>query len=260
VAVWLLIARVSVASLASALVGFRVAALHTLAASSRPPAVRVHELLGPGLGSGLFAAGAVGLAAVWRLRADPVLAATLGAWLLAGAVGVLGGGSYWAHYLIQLAAPASVLAAAALAGSRRQGLAVAIAAVAVAGTLAGVGPTQANPRQLEALGVARYVRTHARPGDTQWVMYARANLGYYTGLPSPYPYAWSLMVRSVPGATKRLIWLLNSPRRPTWVVGWQARTSWHLDPHGAIARALDRHYRLVARVSGHPIYLRRSPR
>jgi hypothetical protein len=91
-------------------------------------------------------------------------------------------------------------------------------------------------------------------------MYARANVGYYTGLPSPYPYAWSLMVRAVPGASPRLVRLLNSHRRPTWIIGWQRPNSWHLDPDGAIARALDRHYRLVARVDGHAIYHRRSPR
>jgi hypothetical protein len=116
VAVWLLIAHVSVAEVAYALVGFRVAALHALAASGRPPSVRVEELLLPGLGSGLFAALALGLGGLWRLRGDRMLVVTLGAWLLAGAAGLLGGGSYWPHYLIQLLAPASVLAGAALAG------------------------------------------------------------------------------------------------------------------------------------------------
>src|SRR5204862_467467 len=85
---------------------------------------------------------------------------------------------------------------------------------------------------------ALHVRAHARPGDTQYVMYARANAGYYTGLPSPYPYAWSLLVRAYPGAMPRLLALLRSPRRPTWIVGWQAPSHWGLDPHHAIADAL----------------------
>jgi hypothetical protein len=107
--------------------------------------------------------------------------------------------------------------------------------------------------------VARYVREHARPGDTQYVMYARANVGYYTGLPSPYPYAWSLIVRAHPGASARLLHLLRSPQRPTWIVRWQKPSSWHLDPTGQIARELRVHYRLIARVHGHRIYHRRSP-
>ena len=153
-----------------------------------------------------------------------------------------------------------MLASAALAASRAGVLAAAIAAVAVTGTVGGVGPTRAAERQRVALEVARYVRTHAAPGDTQWVMYARANIGFYTGLPSPYPYAWSLMVRAVPGASQRLIALLESQRRPTWVIGWQRPNSWHLDPDGAVADALARHYRLAARVSGRAIYHRSSPR
>jgi hypothetical protein len=90
-------------------------------------------------------------------------------------------------------------------------------------------------------------------------MYARANLGYYSRLPSPYPYAWSLMVRAIPGATGRLLALLDSPRRPTWVVVWQRPDLWHLDPRHALLQALHRHYRVVARIDGRRVYHRREP-
>jgi hypothetical protein len=254
VAVWLLLARVSVSSLVYAVVGFRIQALHTLAAEP----LHVHDLLRPGLGSGLFAAGLVGLGAVWTLRGDRVLAATLAAWLVAGTVGVLGGGSYWPHYLIQLVAPASVLAGVVLAAYRADAVAAAIGALAVTVTVGGIGPARASERQRAVVEVARFVRAHARPGDTQYVMYARANVDYYVGLPSPYPYAWSLMVRAVPGATTRLLTLLGSAQRPTWIVRWQSPNSWHLDPQGALAHTVDRHYRLVARIRGHAIYHRRE--
>jgi 4-amino-4-deoxy-L-arabinose transferase-like glycosyltransferase len=92
---WLLAAHVSPVSLAYALVGFRIEALHVPSASSSPLHVRVHSLLGPGARSGLFVMLAAGLRGLWTLRGDRVLAATLGAWLVAGTVGVLGGGSYW---------------------------------------------------------------------------------------------------------------------------------------------------------------------
>ena len=117
---------------------------------------------------------------------------------------------------------------------------------------------QASRQRSGVVSVAHYVRAHARPGDTQYVMYAHANVGYYTGLQSPYPYAWSLMVRAVPGAPARLLHLLRSPQRPTWIVGWERPDRWQLDPHRAIARALHTHYRVVARVHGHPIYHRTS--
>jgi 4-amino-4-deoxy-L-arabinose transferase-like glycosyltransferase len=261
VAAWLALAHVSPASLAYALFGFRIHALHALAASSIPLHVRVRGLLAPGAASGLFVVLVVALRGVGSLRRDRVLALTLAAWLGAGTVGVLGGGSYWSHYLIQLVAPASVLAGAALSSVRprfRAGLAAALAALAIVGTVVAVPRARTTQERRGVVAVAGYVRAHARPRDTQYVMYARANVGYYTGLPSPYPYAWSLLVRAHPGATSRLRHLLESPQRPTWVVGWQPPNRWRLDPGGATARALHAHYRVVAHVHGHPIYHRTS--
>jgi hypothetical protein len=137
----------------------------------------------------------------------------------------------------------------------RAAAAVALVAVAAVGTVA-AAPSARASRGRDVLHVARYVRTHARPGDTQYVMYAKANAGYSTGLPSPYPYAWSLLVRAHPGAIPRLLELLRSPRRPTWIVGWQRPSHWGLDPQHAIRDALRAHYRVVAPVEGHPIYHR----
>jgi Dolichyl-phosphate-mannose-protein mannosyltransferase len=257
VGVWLAVAHLSPGSLAYALFGFRLEALHTL--SSLPLQVRARNLIQPGESSGLFFALLAGLGAFWILRRDGVLAATLAAWVVAGAAGVLGGGTYWAHYLIQLIAPASVLAATALARvPGRSVLVAALAATAIAGTVRGVPQVQGHQAHLGVLSTARYLRTHARPGDTQYVMWARANVAYYSGLPSPYPYAWSLLVRAHPGASARLLRLLRSPQRPTWIVGWQPPDAWQLDPNGAIAAALHRHYRVVAHRHGHPIYHRRS--
>jgi 4-amino-4-deoxy-L-arabinose transferase-like glycosyltransferase len=261
VAAWLLIAHVRAGTLVYAVAGFRIHALHTLAASSVPLHVRVRSLIVPGELSGLFLALPVALGGFWALRRDRVLAVTLAAWLTAGTVGVLGGGSYWSHYLIQLIAPAGVLAGAALAAAwspARAAATIAIAAVSVVATIGGLTMARVTKQHHGVVAVARYVRDHARPGDTQYVMYARANVGYYTGLPSPYPYAWSLMVRAVPGAIGRLDRLLDSPRRPTWIVGWQRARSWGLDPHGTTRRALHRHYRVVARVHGHPIWHRKA--
>src|SRR4051794_1207795 len=140
---------------------------------------------------------------------------------------------------------------------------LAIVAVSAPATVGGLSRARVTGEQTTPLAVARYVRAHAGPGDTQYVLYARANVDYYTGLPSPYPYAWSLMVRAIPGATRRLVGLLDSPRRPTWVVRWQQPDLWGLDPHGDTRRALHRHYRLAARIGGpaldHPKRARAPP-
>jgi hypothetical protein len=174
-------------------------------------------------------------------------------------VGVLGGGSYWAHYLIELVPVSCVAAAAAIAARparTRATLVGACSAVALIASAGGVVHVNRTPPQQPELAVARYVRDHARPGDTQYVMYAQANVGYYAGLPSPYPYAWSLMVRAVPGARAQLQRLLGSARRPTWLVQWQDDDVWQLDPGGRTDRLLARGYRLAATVQGHRIYLR----
>jgi len=230
---------------AYALVGFRLQALGTLAASSLPLQDRLGQLAGPALGSGLVVAVPAALAGIARAR-NRVLAA----WLAGALLGVLGGGSYWPHYLIELV-PVTCVGVALLRPPRV--LLAAFAAISVAATLGGIGYDHAQPPYRSTRAVARYVRTHARPGDTQYVLYARANLLHYAGLPSPYPYHWSLMVRAKPGAIPRLRRLLASPARPTWVVEWQPPDEWGLDPRGATARLLARHYRRAATVHGHPV-------
>jgi hypothetical protein len=87
-------------------------------------------------------------------------------------------------------------------------------------------------------------------------MYARANIGFYDGLPTPYPYAWSLMVRAQPHAVARLQRLLASPRRPTWLIQWQDDDRWSLDRADRMDALIATGYRHVATVAGHPVYLR----
>jgi hypothetical protein len=113
-----------------------------------------------------------------------------------------------------------------------------------------------HPLRQSEVSVARYVREHARAGDTDYVMYSRPNVVYYAGLRHAYPYMWSLMVRAKPGALAELQRLLGSPERPTWLVQWQPPEEWDLDPDGRIDGLLARGYQLAAIVCGHAIYLR----
>jgi hypothetical protein len=235
---------------AYALAGFRIQALHTLAGSSLSLPVRLEQLAGPALASGLIA---VLAAAVWGLLRLPVRAQaiTLAAWFAGAAVGVLGGGSYWPHYLIELV-PVTCVAAGALRPPKL--LLAAAVALAVLAAVGGARQVHAHPPYRQTRNAAAYVRDHARPGDTQYVMYARANFLYYAGLPSPYPYHWSLMMRAKPGAVAQLRHLLASPRRPTWLVEWQPPNAWGLDRSGATSRLIAAHYRRVATFGHRPIY------
>jgi hypothetical protein len=257
--VWQVAAKLSGGGFVYALAGFRLDALHALSGSDIPLRERVTALLDPALLSGLVVVVPAALAGLRRLRGDRVLLITFSAWLAAAVVGVMGGGSYWPHYLIELVpvscVGAAVLLAAAPARTRMAVLGAATALSLVA-AIAGAIYVGQHPLRLPELAVARYVRSHARPGDTQYVMYARANVAYYDGLPTPYPYQWSLMVRAVPGARTRLQHLLGSDRRPTWVVQWQAPDRWQLDPGGRTAQLLRQGYRRAAVVCGHPVYVR----
>jgi 4-amino-4-deoxy-L-arabinose transferase-like glycosyltransferase len=261
VAIWQAAAGLPAGSLIYALFGFRLEALGTLAGSTTPLQVRLVRLLPAAVFSGLIVALPVAALGFWRLRGDRVLTATMVAWLAAGVACVLAGGSYWAHYLIQIVPVTCIAAGIAVATAGRRLRIVAVAAVTavslVASAYSATNVSGIAPRK-SIVDVGSYVRTHARPGDTLYVMYARASVYYYAGLPSPYPYAWSLIVRSVPGAIPRLQRLLASPRRPTWIVGWQWTTTWNLDPTGRTTQLLHTYYRLVTTVDHRRIYLRRD--
>jgi Dolichyl-phosphate-mannose-protein mannosyltransferase len=262
--IWQVAAALPDGGFVYALVGFRIDGLHTLSHSNLPLHVRLKSLEGPAVASGLVLVIGLALIGLPRLRGDRVLLATLGAWLVGASVGVLGGGSYWPHYLIELIPVCCVVVAAAgIAGSRLVTRVLAVGACAVVSLIAAVGGityVAAHPPHQKAMAIGRYIGRHARPGDTQYVMYAQANLGYYTGLPSPYPYAWSLMVRAKPGAIPQLQRLLASPRRPTWLVEFQAPAHWGLDPHGLTSRLIKRNYHVAATVRGHRVYLRNGRR
>ncbi len=248
VAIWLAGSGVSVAALTDALIGFRAQSLQVLQASNLPLQQRLHGLLVPALGSGLFVLVPLAAAGVWRARGDRVLAVTLGAWLAGGAFGVLGGGSYWPHYLIQLLVPAAVGSALVLArvpALPRRVVLSAVAGLAIAASTVGGAVVAVRPPRAVDARVASYVRDHARAGDSFYALYARANLNAAVGLPTPFPYSWSLMMRARPDARPRLLRLLRSPQRPTWIVAWQQPRHWHLDPDGAIAGALRADYRVV---------------
>ena len=259
---WLAVAGVSLSYFVYTMFGFRIDLLHTLSATDLPLHVRMRQLEEPAWDTGLaLVVGGAVVGVLVVLRRDRVLMATFAAWLAAGLVGVLGGGSYFVHYLIEVVPAGCVLAAAGLALVPAP---ISAAALAIVAYMA-LGSADQGFRWLDnhtphhrELAIGDYIREHARPRDTVYVMYARPNIVYYAGRRQPYPYLWSLMVRVRPGARPRLRRLLASPERPTWLVRWHHPSSWELDPHHTIARTVDRGYRLAATVCDVPVYVRRD--
>ncbi|MEJ7636323.1 hypothetical protein [Aeromicrobium sp.] len=244
----------SPADLFDAVVTFRAEAgevIRTSASDATP--LRLVIMIATWLVSGL---GAATVLAVWqgaRSREPVLLAAT--AMLLCGLVFALFGGSYWAHYLIQLI-PAASLTVGLLADRvphrvlRR--LAVATVAVTVANLGWAIGFQPDDNEQQHAVGT--WLRDARQPADTAVVTYGQPNILLEARMPSPYRYLWSLPVRTRDSQLRDLSMVLASPRRPTWVVDWSGLASWGVEPQRAW-NVLESDYRQVASICGHPVWL-----
>ena len=98
----------------------------------------------------------------------------------------------------------------------------------------------------------------ARPGDTVVVTFGQANIVRESGLDSPYPYLWSLPVRTLDPGLTELAAVLDGPDRPTFLVDWsRLDRTWGVDPT-TVRPILDEHYERVARVCGRSIWMARD--
>ena len=256
--VWAVLAHESAHSVWYAMFGFRIDSAQALATGNAQG--RITRLGDPALRSGLIFAAAAAAAGIATLRSAAGIRPALAAWLVAAGAGILLSGSFWPHYVIQLMPVAAI--GTALLLSRRPLLgAVALCVIAIPAAITTANPgirDSGDHYETQAVSLGRYVSDRAEPGQTAYVMYARVNSLFYTGLPSPYPYHWSLMMRTIPGAVPQLRALLASPRRPVWIISQDGPKGYGLDRSGATARLVRAHYRVVAHVCGQPILLERG--
>jgi 4-amino-4-deoxy-L-arabinose transferase-like glycosyltransferase len=190
-------------------------------------------------------------------RRDPVLQAT---WVVLAVVtsAALLGGSYWSHYLLQLV-PASALAVGLLAGRVRPRTRSVAAAVVVALTAGNLVWSVVSPPDdgVQARTVGRWLKASGAADDTVVVAYGQPNVLAAAGLSSPYPYLWSLPVRTLDPDLRQMSDVMMGPDRPVWFVDWSGIKSWGVDP-AAVERALAMRYRQVADVCGRTIWLDRA--
>jgi hypothetical protein len=183
---------------------------------------------------------------------------------------VFAGENFWSHYLIGLI-PMVALAAGLSVHSRAPGarwtrrlVVLAVAVTAVASPVAAITAAQGSSRPYTT---GRWVGHAAAAGDTLVVPYSHANVINASGLTPGYPYAWSLPVRTLDPRLTLLSDDLNANTTgsstgdqnghsaPTWVVRWDKPHPWGLDPHNRVDAALHGHYRAVADVCGHTVWL-----
>ncbi|MBC9225092.1 hypothetical protein GL325_02015 [Aeromicrobium sp. 636] len=180
-----------------------------------------------------------------------------------GCLSVIGSGSWWNHYLVELAVPAAVGAGVIAARTRVVvplvvGYAAVAAVVGACFLLPAIGAVDAPA------AVGRAIADAAEPGDSVVNAWGRADLVYATGLDSPYEHLWSLPVRTDDPRLASFAALVAGPEAPTWLVVRRHLEGWGMDAAGTQA-LVDRRYRQVATLCDYRVYLlggvdRRAPK
>jgi hypothetical protein len=260
--VWAATCTPGVHTLGYALYGFRVDGIQVLLANgTASQAARLRDLLSASVLSGLVP---VVIASLWSLRRrparDPVRLALL-AMLVVAVAGVLGGGSYWTHYLIAIVPVAALLAAAASGASPRSPVLGLVVAATLASTL--IGATSAvrsrTPASDTWLGATTaWMRSTEQPRDSVVVLYGDAALYETTGLRPAYPYVWTLPMHVLDPQLTGLRALLAGGRAPTFVIVRSPLDTGGAGPGALVQRTIDQHFRRVAVVCGSSVYLRRG--
>ncbi len=236
----------------TAVFGFRGTALDVITDHSlHAPLARARTLVGLSLLAGALPLLVVLLrnAARCRFRGSP-LAWAVGVMLAFDALSVVMGGSYWPHYLLQLA-PALALAAGLWAAESvwlRAAVAFTVAS-AIAATL--VVTLTGSAYRSGGQTVGEWLHRSGRPGDTATVLFGNADVQEASGMWSPYVHLWTLPMRTLDPHLAQLRSVLSGPRAPTWVVAWGGLDPWHIDAHDRTRLTLALHYRRVAEVCGH---------
>lgn len=246
------------AELWQALVPFRAEAAAVISEhATDPTSERLRLLVLVCLVGGPLVIGLLAARTSVRTRSPAAVAAVvLLGWAI---VSMIAGGSYWLHYLGQLAPGLSLAVAAAISSDsvgRRAArllsgstLTAAVASAVVFGVFVVASP----PTDREIL--ARWLERAKLPGDTAVVAWGQPDILYGAGMHSPYEDLWSLPVRVRDPDLARFTSLLQDSRAPEWVVTrGHSPDSWGIDASTA-DRVLEERYDVVADLRGYRVHL-----
>jgi hypothetical protein len=249
---WALLAGVHLSELWYAVVGFRGEANTVIVEGpSAAPLARAERLWVSFWGTGM------GLVALWFLarlprlvRRLPLVCVAVLAMLLGDLVGLALGGSFWRPYLFALVGPLALAAALAAIPAPRDGrvqlwTARIVPALCIASSVVSLTvwthdwATRASPRE--------YLMGHeigrvALDGETMTVYGGRADIQWASGMDSPYPYLWSLPMRTLDPELDDLTALLESEDAPTWFVGAVHLDTWDIDGVPGLRATLNERY------------------
>ncbi|MBL0748800.1 hypothetical protein [Nocardioides baculatus] len=254
VVAWALAVGVRLETLWYTTVSFRSDANRIIATQSSEGATsRVWVLLLVFVGVGmlllvvLFLAQLVGLL---RLDAVPVVATLV--MLGVDLAGVAVSGSYWMPYLFVPIPPLALALALLLSNDRVRGTRdkvnpAAIAFVVASSVVALVGWTGAwvGGRVPVEVRTGEALDAIAQPGDQVLVYGGRADIQWATHAGSPYPYLWSLPMRTLDPGLEDLRATLTGNNPPTWFVEASYINTWSELGTRPIESSLIRKYEFV---------------
>jgi len=263
---WADAAGVRLSTLWDTVYGFRADAARVIAdGTTDAPERRAWILLAIALGTGLLLVLAGPFMRLRELWHDdpPVTAATVTV-VLVDVASLAAGGSFWQDYLLPLV-PGAALCTALLAGRddrsgrTMRGLVVAAIASAVLAMAFWLVWNATGHQEFNEVRTGEAIAESAEPGDTLVVFGGRADLQRVSGLGSPYPYLWSLPMRTRDPGYADLTALLSGPDAPTWLVEWVDLDAWADAGVPELRDAIDEHYVEVGTTcDDHPIYLLRG--
>lgn len=232
---WALAEGVRLRTLWYATVTFRSDASRVIATQDSSGAqARVWALVGVFVGVGMLF---VVLALLARLpsllRHDAVVAVAVTVSVGVDLVGVAVSGSYWTPYLF-VPVPSLALALALVATEehlhrRRVPLALPTLAFAVGSCLLAISTwtaTWVHGRVPTELRTGEAIAAAARPGDRVLVYGGRADIQWASRASSPYPYLWSLPMRTLDPGLEDLSDVLTGTDPPTWFVEASYINTW----------------------------------
>ncbi len=246
---WALAAGVRLSTLWYAVYGFRSDAARVIAdGASDAPQRRALILLAIAIGCGLLPVIAGLFIHLRRLWPDdpPLVAATV-AVVAFDVVALVAGGSYWQDYLLPLV-PSAVLCVALVAGRPdragriMRGVVVASVVSAVLAMVFWLVWNVTGQQEFDEVHTGQAIADAAEPGDTLVVFGGRADLQDTSGLSSPYPYLWSLPMRTRDPEYADLATLLGGPHAPTWLVEWVDFDAWSDAGVAELESVVDAHY------------------
>ena len=259
VVAWAVGAGVRLQTLAYAVIGFRSDASRVIATQEAEGATsRISVLLLIFAGTGmllvvaLFAVRLRGL-----LRHDPVPVVAIAVMLGLDLLGVALSGSFWSPYLF-VPLPGLALALACMLAHdhldrvRHRVTPLVVGFVVLSSIVALVGWTGAWVRGRVPVEVrtGEAIAAAAWPGDRVLVYGGRADIQWASGAQSPYPYLWSLPMRTLDPGLDDLEEVLTGSNPPTWFVEATYINAWSELGTVAIQGSLIRKYEFVRTACG----------